>query len=59
MHGFVRGGNLRDAEHLGDLQIDERTILKGILKKEDGRTWSGLMGFRITKWRAVLKFSTS
>lgn len=56
--GLVEGGNVRDTEHLGDLGIDGRTILKGILKKEDGGTWSGLMCFRITKWRAVVKLST-
>jgi hypothetical protein len=34
---------------LEDLDVDERIILKRILKKYDGRAWNALMWLRIKK----------
>jgi hypothetical protein len=31
--------------HFEDLSVDERIILKGILKKSFGRVWTGLIWF--------------
>jgi hypothetical protein len=32
-----------ERNHLDDLNIDRRIILKGMLKKYDGRAWTGLI----------------
>jgi hypothetical protein len=40
-------GDLRERDHLEDLRIDWRIILKWIFKKCDGEAWSGLLWFRI------------
>jgi hypothetical protein len=39
--------NLEGRNHLGDLSIDERIILKWILKKQGMRMWTGFMWLRI------------
>ena len=39
-------GDLKERDHLEDLDVDERIILKGICKKWDG-TRTGLIWFRI------------
>jgi hypothetical protein len=36
-------GCLKERSHLEDLGIDRRIILKWILKKENGRVWTGLI----------------
>jgi hypothetical protein len=40
-------GDLRERGHLEDLGLDGRIILKYILKKWDGKTWTGLIWLRI------------
>ena len=39
--------DLREGDHLGDLGVDERIILKWILKKRDEESWTGLIWLRI------------
>ena len=39
-------GDLRERDHLEDLSIDRRIILKWIFKKWDG-AWTGSVWFRI------------
>ena len=39
-------GRLRERDHLKDLGVDERTILKLIFRKWDGETWIGLIWLR-------------
>jgi hypothetical protein len=36
-----------DRDHLKDPSVDARIILKYILKKQDGRAWTGLIWLRI------------
>jgi hypothetical protein len=40
---WFRWGNLMERDHLGDLGIDERIILKWIFKNTDRRVWIGLI----------------
>jgi hypothetical protein len=46
MHTGFWWGNLKESYHLEDLCVDLRTILKLILKKQDGRVWIGLIWLR-------------
>jgi len=39
--------NMKARGHLGNLSVNGRTILKCILKKWDGRVWTGLIRLRI------------
>jgi len=39
-------GDLRERDHLEQLGIDGRIILKCILKKWDGEAWTGLIWLR-------------
>jgi len=41
------GEELRERDHLGDLGVDVRIILKWISKKVDGLAWTGLIWLRI------------
>jgi len=40
-------GDLRERDHMEDLDAVGRTVLKWIFKKEDGEIWSGLISLRI------------
>jgi hypothetical protein len=40
-------GDLRERDHVEDLGVDERIILKWIFKKWDGDAWTGLIWLRI------------
>ena len=40
-------GNLRERDHLGDLGVDGRIILRWIFRKWDVGVWTGLSWFRI------------
>ena len=49
-----RWGNLRERDHLIDLCIDGRVILKRIFKNWDGVKWTGLIWLRIVTVREVV-----
>jgi len=51
--GF-RWGNLRERDHMEDPSIDERVILKGIIKKLDGCLGWIDLAQDIASWRAHL-----
>ena len=40
VHTRILWGNLREGDHLEDSGLDGRIILKWILEKWDGRTWT-------------------
>jgi hypothetical protein len=49
-------GKPNEINHLEELDVDGRIILKYILKIYDGRAWTGLMWLRIkNKWRACFE----
>jgi hypothetical protein len=40
-------GDLRERDHLKDVDVDGRIILQRIFKKGDGEIWTGLIWLRI------------
>ena len=42
-------GNLKERDHLEGLGIDGRTVLELLLKKYNGRAWTGLIWLRTGK----------
>jgi hypothetical protein len=49
VHTGFRWGDLKERDHLEDLGIDRRIILKWIFKKWDGEALTGLIWLRIGK----------
>jgi hypothetical protein len=47
MHRGFRWGNVRERDHLEDLGVDGRIILKWVLKEWDGEAWTGMIRLRI------------
>jgi hypothetical protein len=47
-------GKPEERDHLEDLCVDGRIILKRILKKWDGRIWTGFIWLRIETGRGLL-----
>jgi hypothetical protein len=47
MHRRYWWGNLKERDHLEDVGVGRRIILKVILKKWDGRTWIGFLWLRM------------
>jgi hypothetical protein len=43
----LRWENLKERDHLGDSDIDERIILRWIFRQWDVRVWTGLYWIRI------------
>jgi len=44
--GFWRG-NVREGDHLGDIGVDGRIVLRWIFRKRDVRVWTGSSWLRI------------
>jgi hypothetical protein len=47
VHTSFDGGNLRERDHLEDLDVDRRIILRCIFRKWDMGAWTGLIWLRI------------
>jgi hypothetical protein len=52
MDAGVWWGIMKESDHLEDLGVDARIILKWILNRYDGRTWTRLVWFSTEKWRS-------
>jgi hypothetical protein len=53
--GFWWGRNLRNVDHLKDLDVEGRIIIKWFFKKLDGVAWSGLIWHRTGTVRGYLR----
>ena len=49
-HTRLWWGNLRERDHIENLGIDGRIMLKWILKESVGRAWSGFFWLRLGTW---------
>ena len=47
MHADFLLGNLNETCRLKDLGVNERIILKWVLRKQDARAWNGFIWIRI------------
>ena len=47
VHAGFWWDNLRERDHLQDLDVDGRIIFKWIFRKWDGEVWTGLLWIRI------------
>jgi hypothetical protein len=47
VHTWYWWGDLMERDHLEDLDVDGRIILKLIFKKWDGGAWAGLIWLRL------------
>jgi hypothetical protein len=47
VHAELRWGNLKERDRSEHLGVNGRIVLKWILKKWDGRSWTGLICLRI------------
>jgi len=54
MHTGFWWEDLREGDHLGDLGVDERIILKWIFKRWDGEAWTGLIWLHVGKGVGLL-----
>ena len=50
VHTGLWWGNLRERDHLEDVVLDARIILKWILNKYDRIAWNGFIWLRIGLW---------
>jgi hypothetical protein len=47
LHTGFWWGDLRERDHVEDLDVDGRSILRWVLKKWDGEAWTRLIWLRI------------
>ena len=55
VHTGILPGDIRERDHLEDLDVDVRIILSLIFKKWDTETWTGLALLSIGRGRGLLR----
>jgi len=50
-----RWGDLGERDHIEDLGVNWRIILKCNFKKWDGKAWTGFMAQNSDRWQALVK----